>query len=122
MLLPVSTSVFIAIVTKKYLINHKRVKSNFDRRNAKPPLPKPAQKIGYKQLKISENLEYILRLENNLSLKDIKKRVELLENPKIRCSSHNLLERIKSPKLGIKDVSLTKINIFRSMTKLFMTL
>jgi len=40
-----------------------------------------------------------------LSLQDIKDRVELLEDAKIRCNTHSVIEDISSPSLGVKDVS-----------------
>ncbi|CAI2368975.1 unnamed protein product [Moneuplotes crassus] len=55
-------------------------------------------------MKVNHDLEYICRLENNLSLRDIKKRVELMEDPKLRCNSHSFLEPMKVPKLKIRDV------------------
>ena len=44
------------------------------------------------------------RLENHLSLDDICKRTKLLGDTKIASSTANVLERVKDPKIEIKDV------------------
>lgn len=55
-------------------------------------------------MRIQGGIEYIARLENNLSFTEINDRLKLLNDPKIVSSNNSVVECLRDPKVGIRDV------------------
>ena len=67
-----------------------------------------------KKIHLKEGIEYIWRLENNLSVADVNKRYNLvlhifhrfhlLNESKITWSNNTIIECIKNPKVTVRDI------------------